>query len=104
MNELQVTALYVYPVKSMRGISLDEATLTANGLLHDRVWMVVRPDGRFVTQRGLPRLALVGTRLDDGGVTHQAGEAGRHDESLNTARRRASPQKIGSLYSAAPIR
>ena len=69
MNELQVTGLYVYPVKSMKGISLDEAVLTAKGLLHDRVWMIVRPDGRFVTQRGLPRLALVVTHLDDRGVT-----------------------------------
>jgi uncharacterized protein YcbX len=68
MNELHVTGLYVYPVKSMKGIALDEAVLTDKGLLHDRLWMVVRPDGRFVTQRGLPRLALVTTRLDDEGV------------------------------------
>jgi uncharacterized protein YcbX len=68
MNELHVTGLYVYPVKSMKGIALDETVLTDKGLLHDRLWMVVRPDGRFVTQRGLPRLALVTTRLDDEGV------------------------------------
>lgn len=69
MDRLQITGLYVYPVKSMRGIAVDQAILTAKGLLHDRIWMVVRPDGRFVTQRGLPRLALVDTRLDDRGVT-----------------------------------
>lgn len=64
MNKLQVSGLYVYPVKSMQGIAVDEAVITAKGLQHDRVWMVVRPDGRFVTQRGLPRLARVHTRLD----------------------------------------
>ena len=69
MNKLQIAGLFVYPVKSMKGIALDESILTAKGLLHDRIWMVVRPDGRFVTQRGLPRLALVSTRLDDAGVT-----------------------------------
>jgi uncharacterized protein YcbX len=68
MSKVTVTGLYVYPVKSMKGIALDEATLTAKGLRHDRVWMVVRPDGRFVTQRGLPRLALVNTRLEADGL------------------------------------
>jgi uncharacterized protein YcbX len=64
MNQPMLNGLYVYPVKSMKGIALDKAVLTPKGLQHDRIWMVVRPDGRFVTQRGLPRLALVNTRLD----------------------------------------
>jgi uncharacterized protein YcbX len=72
MSRLQITGLHVYPVKSMKGIAVDEAILTTRGLLHDRIWMVVRPDGRFVTQRGLPRLALVNTRLEDTGVTLSA--------------------------------
>jgi uncharacterized protein YcbX len=63
-----VTALHVYPVKSMKGISLSRATLTARGLLHDRNWMVVAADGRFVTQRNQPRLGLVHTRLEAEGV------------------------------------
>jgi len=63
-----VTALHVYPVKSMKGISLNRATLTARGLLHDRNWMVVAADGRFVTQRNQPRLGLVHTRLEAEGV------------------------------------
>lgn len=69
MEQARVSGLYVYPVKSMRGIALDEATLTPKGLEHDRRWMVVRPDGRFVTQRDEPRLALIHTRLDAQGVT-----------------------------------
>ncbi|MGK2926744.1 MAG: MOSC domain-containing protein [Lysobacterales bacterium] len=69
MEEAQVTGLYVYPVKSMKGIALDEATLTPKGLEHDRRWMVVRPEGRFVTQRDEPRLALIHTRLDGRGLT-----------------------------------
>jgi hypothetical protein len=68
MNQPQVTGLYVYPVKSMKGIAVDEAIITARGLLHDRVWMVVRPDGRFVTQRGLPMLSQVHTRLEETAV------------------------------------
>ena len=60
---ITLAELHVYPVKSCRGIALTEARLTAAGLEHDREWMIVTPDGRFVTQRERPRLALVETRL-----------------------------------------
>jgi hypothetical protein len=68
MGTARLTGLYVYPVKSMKGVRLDEAELTATGLRHDRRWMVVRADGRFVTQRQEPRLALVATRFEPEGV------------------------------------
>jgi uncharacterized protein YcbX len=58
-----LTDLHVYPVKSCRGIALSSALLGDTGLAGDRHWMLVRPDGRFVTQRVLPRMALVGTAL-----------------------------------------
>jgi uncharacterized protein YcbX len=63
-----LTALNVYPVKSCRGIALEAARLSATGLADDRHWMMVRPNGRFVTQRELPRLALVGTSVDPEGL------------------------------------
>jgi uncharacterized protein YcbX len=62
--EAVVTALNVYPVKSCRGIALAAARIGAAGFDHDRRWLVVTPDGRFVTQRDRPRLALVATALD----------------------------------------
>ena len=71
-----VTGLTVYPVKSMRGIALAAARLTPEGLEHDRCFMVVLANGRFVTQRDLPRLALVETRLEGGSVTLSAAGAG----------------------------
>lgn len=65
---ITLAGLHVYPVKSCRGIALDEALLTDTGLAHDREWMIVTPAGRFLTQRELPRLALVGTRLEPGAL------------------------------------
>lgn len=59
-----VTALHVYPVKSCRGIALDVARIADTGIANDRRWLIVDPNGRFVTQRETPRLALVGTRLE----------------------------------------
>ena len=54
-----VAQLFVYPVKSCAGVALDEAELVETGLDLDRAWMVVDAQGRFVTQRDLPRMALI---------------------------------------------
>ena len=61
-----ISALHVYPVKSCRGISLQDALLGQTGFADDRHWMLVRPNGRFVTQRELPRMALIAPQLDGG--------------------------------------
>ncbi|HKW82499.1 MAG TPA: MOSC N-terminal beta barrel domain-containing protein [Burkholderiaceae bacterium] len=63
MNEhdidVRLHSLHVYPIKSCAGIRLDEALLIETGLEFDRAWMVVDLQGRFVTQRELPRMALI---------------------------------------------
>ena len=64
-----LSALHVYPIKSCRGIELDAAQLTPTGLADDRHWMLVRPSGRFVTQRELPRMALISTALSARALT-----------------------------------
>ncbi len=62
---ITVASLHVYPVKSCRGVERTAARLTEAGLEHDREWMIVTPQGRFVTQREQPRLALIAASLDD---------------------------------------
>lgn len=54
-----IDQLWIYPVKSCAGVKVDEAELTDTGLLFDRAWMVVDSQGEFVTQRELPRMALI---------------------------------------------
>ncbi len=61
--ELRIHSLHVYPVKSCAGVDLGESLLVETGLEFDRAWMVVDAQRRFVTQRELPRLALVRTTL-----------------------------------------
>jgi len=62
-----LSALTLYPIKSCAGISLQEATLTREGLMsdqiYDREWMVVGPDGVCLTQREHPRMALITPHL-----------------------------------------
>lgn len=60
---VRLAALYVHPVKSCGGIAPDEALLIETGLEFDRAWMVVDARGRFVTQRHVPRMALIQTTL-----------------------------------------
>ena len=57
--DLRLHSLHVYPIKSCAGITLDEALLIETGLEFDRAWMVVDPQGVVVSQRELPRMALV---------------------------------------------
>lgn len=59
----RIARLFIYPVKSCAGVEVQEAVLTETGLDLDRAWMVVDAEGRFVTQRQLPRMALVTARM-----------------------------------------
>lgn len=56
---MHLSALFVYPVKSCAPLAQDQAMVEARGLRHDRRWMVVDPDGAFVTGRQCPRLVLL---------------------------------------------
>jgi hypothetical protein len=58
-----ISRLFVYPVKSCAGIAVLEALLTETGLDLDRAWMVVDAEGVFLTQRTLPRMALIRPEL-----------------------------------------
>lgn len=62
---VRIESLHVYPVKSCGGIDLPLAALGPRGFAHDRRWMVVDANGRFLTQRTHPALARVRTRLLD---------------------------------------
>ena len=65
MSDLNCTlsALHLHPVKSCAGFEVNEALLVETGLDLDRAWMVVDAHGEMLTQRELPRMALVQTAL-----------------------------------------
>jgi len=58
-----LSALHLHPVKSCAGFEVNEALLVETGLDLDRAWMVVDAHGEMLTQRELPRMALVQTAL-----------------------------------------
>ena len=58
-HSLRISQLFIHPIKSCAGISVSEAPLIDTGFEYDREWMVVDAHGDLVTQRELPRLALI---------------------------------------------
>ncbi len=62
-KKLAISELWVYPIKSLGGISLREAQLSARGLLWDRRWMLLDAEGDFLTQRRFPEMALLQVSL-----------------------------------------
>jgi uncharacterized protein len=59
----RIERLFVYPIKSCAGIELQESVLLDTGLEFDRAWMLVDDAGEFMSQRELPRMALVRPQL-----------------------------------------
>ncbi len=61
MSDVRCTlsAIHLYPVKSCGGLAPAEALLVETGLELDRAWMVVDADGEMLTQREVPRMALI---------------------------------------------
>ncbi|MFY8020344.1 MAG: MOSC domain-containing protein [Bacteroidia bacterium] len=54
-----VADIFIYPIKSLGGFSVEEWPVMEEGLLHDRQWMLVDESGNFLTQRNLPQMALL---------------------------------------------
>src|SRR4051812_5149636 len=61
---MELSGLFIYPVKSLGGISLNEALVENRGLQFDRRWMLVDETGRFLTQRELPKMATLKVSLE----------------------------------------
>ncbi|MEF0939339.1 MOSC domain-containing protein [Rhizobium sp. BR 362] len=56
---MQVSDLFIYPLKSARGIAIPSASIDAFGLIGDRRAMLVEPSGDFITQREVQDLARI---------------------------------------------
>lgn len=74
---MRVDSLHIYPVKGCRAVDLAEAAVERRGLAHDRRWMIVDRDGKFMSQREHPGLATIETGIDDAHITLSAAGAGR---------------------------
>lgn len=62
---LQLSEIWIYPVKSLAGIRLEQSVVTSRGLEYDRRWMLVDEENIFLSQRTHPQLALFRLKIDE---------------------------------------
>lgn len=61
----EISQLFIYPVKSLRGISVQSANVTDRGLQYDRRFLLIDENNRFFTQREFPAMALLHTAIKE---------------------------------------
>lgn len=75
MKKRFVTEIWIYPVKSLGGIRVSAARVMQKGLEHDRRWMLIDSDNRFMTQRTFPQMSLIKLSYEQEIITiHYSGE------------------------------
>ena len=67
MSHLILSEIYIYPIKSLGGVSVDSAFAEARGLKYDRRFLLVDENAMFMTQRDFPRLAFLKLSFDENG-------------------------------------
>ena len=64
-SKLIVTDLFIYPIKSLGGIRIESSTIDERGLMHDRRWVLIDENNRFITQREIPQLVFFSTEIKE---------------------------------------
>ena len=65
MSQYKITGIYIYPIKSLGGISLQSSLVEERGLQYDRRWMLVDEQNKFITQRLHPKMALLKVEINN---------------------------------------
>lgn len=63
---IKLSELHIYPIKSLGGIRVDQSRVLKPGLEYDRRWMLVDPQGNFLSQRTIPKMALLAVGWNSG--------------------------------------
>src|SRR6478672_3563280 len=73
---MQVSEINIYPIKSLKGVSVQSAKVEERGLEFDRRWMLTTPEGMFFTQREFPRMATIAVAIESGELRVENGGMG----------------------------
>ena len=69
---MQLDKIFIYPIKSGAAVSIPDGEVEARGLRHDRRWMLVDADHRFITGRQYAQITQVSPMLVDDGIELRA--------------------------------
>jgi uncharacterized protein len=81
---MKVSQLYIYPIKSLGGIAVSSVNITDRGFEHDRRWMLIDENNRFLTQREIAEMALLHTEILQDGlkISHKEDSANYTEASF----------------------
>ena len=65
MEPLDLKGIYIYPIKSLAGIAVQEAIVEERGLQYDRRWMLIDDSNQMITQRQFPKMALIRMEIEN---------------------------------------
>lgn len=71
-SRIELSAIFIYPVKALRGVRMDVAELDGGRLAGDREWVLVDAEGRFMHQRDHPHMARIEARPTATGIVVRA--------------------------------
>ena len=87
---VQITDLYIYPVKSLKGIALKEAHTGLRGFRFDREWMITDSNYHFISQREIESMATLAADIDTNSLTLRSNTSqfsvSLHSEKLKIVR------------------
>jgi uncharacterized protein YcbX len=64
VSEVVISELYIYPIKSCKGIPVSESKVVKTGFEYDRIFVVIDKSGAFISQRKKPQMAMIETSID----------------------------------------
>ncbi|PPC90443.1 MAG: MOSC domain-containing protein [Methylobacter sp.] len=91
---ITLTGLFIYPVKSLAGIQVEQWPVADTGFLYDRKWMLIDSDGNFLSQRKLPRMALIKTAIHQDRLRLSAAGMPAFDIALEPADGKLIPSTV----------
>lgn len=68
--------IIIYPVKSFPGVRINQSKVEPRGLQHDRRWMLIDENNKFITIRQHPELLLFDMHMEDDGFVIKHRESG----------------------------
>lgn len=74
MHELKLSQIWIYPIKSLGGITLSSVNVMAKGLQYDRRWMLVDESGTAMTQRTYPKMSLLKLSIENNQISISYGK------------------------------
>jgi uncharacterized protein len=84
---ISISQLFIYPIKSLSGVSLQRAKIGQNGFQHDREWMITDSDYHFVTQRQIASMATIRVEIDSAKLTLSSSDSRSLIISLDSERK-----------------